>query len=292
MNAAEQLTDSEIALSGEVQLAVRRGGTGTNLRRPFLLVHGLASNARLWDGVASELIAAGREVAAVDLRGHGRSPDTETGHSTSAAAADLAALCGVLGWSAGRAPIVAGQSWGGNVALTLAAEHAGVAAVACIDGGWLRLGDRFADFDECWRALAPPSFDEVRWSDLRDRVETAHPDWPAAGIDGTLANFIERADGGVRARLARDHHRQILHSLWAGDPRLLYPRVGVPVLLMPAGSSADARRAPAVAEALAALPIARVTWYAGADHDLHAQHPRRVAADLLALEAWADGAVP
>ncbi len=40
---------------------------------PFVLVHGLASNARLWDGVATALVAAGHPVFAVDLRGHGRS---------------------------------------------------------------------------------------------------------------------------------------------------------------------------------------------------------------------------
>ena len=40
---------------------------------PFLLVHGLASNARMWDGVAQRLADAGHPVATVDLRGHGRS---------------------------------------------------------------------------------------------------------------------------------------------------------------------------------------------------------------------------
>jgi hypothetical protein len=37
--------------------------------------------------------------------------------------------------------------------------------------------------------------------------------------------------------------------------------------------------------ALAALPDGRVRWYPGADHDLHAQHPDRLAADLGELAA-------
>lgn len=291
MRADDSLTDDEILLPGGPRLSLRRGG-GDASRRPFLLVHGLASNARLWDGVATALVAAGREVAAVDLRGHGRSEDTQDGHSTEAAAADLSAACGVLGWSGQRAPVVAGQSWGGNVVLALAAEYGGVAAIACVDGGWFGLGEQFPDFEACWSALAPPPFDGARWSDVRDRITSFHPDWPVEGIDGTLANLIELPGGGVRARLAREHHREILYSLWSGDPRLLYPRVGVPVLLMPAGSQPEGWRGPAVAAALAALPNARVSWYAGADHDLHAQHPQRVADDLLMLDAWAEGESP
>jgi len=46
---------------------------------PFVLVHGLASNARLWDGVARRLAGAGHSSAAVDLRGHGRSDKPDTG---------------------------------------------------------------------------------------------------------------------------------------------------------------------------------------------------------------------
>lgn len=287
MHASDLLTDDEITLPAGPRLALRRGGSGA-AGRPFLLVHGLASNARLWDGVAGALVLAGREVVAVDLRGHGRSEQTPDGHSTSGAASDLAALCRELDWIGDRSPVVAGQSWGGNVVLSLAAEHGGVAALACIDGGWLRLGGLYADFESCWAALAPPSFNGTQWSQVRDWITKAHPDWPAEGIEGTLANLVELPDGGVRSRLLREHHREILHSLWTGDPREMYPRVGVPVLLMPAGTKSDARRATAVKEALASLPLARVAWYAGADHDLHAQHPQRVADDLLSLDTWVD----
>lgn len=291
MPEADELVDDEVTLPAGPRLALRRGA-GDPSRRPFLLVHGLASNARLWDGVTKALARAGREAAAVDLRGHGRSDDTPDGHSTAAAAADLAALCRELGWTGSRAPVVAGQSWGGNVVLAQAADHRGVAAVACVDGGWLRLGAAFDNFEDCWRRLAPPTFAGARWADVRDHITRAHPDWPADGIEGTLANLVELPGGGVRNRLDREHHRAILHSLWAGDPRELYPRVDVPALLLPAGSADRAGSKPAVDEALALLPKVRVSWYAGADHDVHAQHPQRVADDLLALDAWVDGATP
>ncbi|HEY5472951.1 MAG TPA: alpha/beta fold hydrolase, partial [Candidatus Limnocylindrales bacterium] len=49
-----------------------RAEDGSRSSAPFLLVHGLASNARLWDGVARRLTEAGHRSVAVDLRGHGR----------------------------------------------------------------------------------------------------------------------------------------------------------------------------------------------------------------------------
>ena len=64
------LRDETIELPGGPRLALRRAD---GPRRAYLLVHGLASNARLWDGVARRLAGAGHAVAAVDLRGHGRS---------------------------------------------------------------------------------------------------------------------------------------------------------------------------------------------------------------------------
>ena len=44
---------------------------------------------------------------------------------------------------------------------------------------------------------------------------------------------------------------------------------------------------PEVAIALRSIPSAEVRWYAGADHDLHAQQPSRVAGDLLEFASTA-----
>ena len=107
-----------VAISPKVDLRViqRRGGSGI----PFLLVHGLASNARLWDGVAEHLAAAGHESAAVDLRGHGESSQVGNGYDWATLAADLAEVLNSLGW---QRAIAAGQSWGANVTLEFAARH-------------------------------------------------------------------------------------------------------------------------------------------------------------------------
>ena len=76
---------------------------------PFVLVHGLASNLRLWDAVAERLHARGHTVIALDQRGHGRSDAPQSEYGNDVAVRDLIALVETLGL---RRPILAGQSWG------------------------------------------------------------------------------------------------------------------------------------------------------------------------------------
>ncbi len=270
-------------LPSGVRLAIRAWNLDAR-KSGFLLVHGLASNARMWDGVARRLAEAGHPVVAVDQRGHGASAKLNnlTEFNTEVCAADLIHLAAELGWTKAQRPVLVGQSWGGNVVLTAATEpSAPAAAIALVDGGWLALGRRFSTFEECWAVLAPPVFTGMRYPDLAARIQ-ARSTWPAAGIAGTLANLIQTPEGGVRAILEREHHQQILRSLWAQDPALRYPKLRIPTLLLPAGSP-ETGPAAAIDELLHAVPSARVRWYPGAHHDLHAQHPAEVATDLLTL---------
>ncbi len=253
----------------------------------FVLVHGLASNARLWDGVAERLLAHGHPVVTLDLRGHGRSSKPDGPYDVPTVADDLAALIGALRLDR---PVVAGQSWGGNVVLELAARHPGAArGIVCVDGGWLEPSRVFADWEACLRALAPPRLVGRPAAEIEAYLRSAHADWPEAGIRGALANFEVRSDGTVAPWLTYDRHVEILRGLWAHHPPALYPRVDVPVLLVPADTgdrSSTARKRHDVDVALAALPNAQVRWIVG-DHDIHAQRPDELA-DLLAAQA-ADG---
>jgi pimeloyl-ACP methyl ester carboxylesterase len=286
VSSDDALRDDEVALPGGPRLALRRAdGPG----RPFLLVHGLSSNSRVWDGVARRLADAGHQVVAVDQRGHGRSEEPADGYSTDRCADDLLALVEQLGLVGDRAPVAVGQSWGGNVVVSLSARHGMVSGVGLVDGGWIALGDRYPTFEACWAELAPPAFPPQPLAELAQRFRSWHPDWPQEGIDGTLGNFRVGPDGTARPALRREHHREILHSLWADDVTEQLPLVTVPALVAPAvGPDApDAvdprRRGPQ--RALSLLPDATVSWYVGADHDLHAQHPERLAGDLVALAA-------
>ncbi|MBV9660980.1 MAG: alpha/beta hydrolase [Acidimicrobiales bacterium] len=268
-----------IEVAENVSLSVLRWGSDGPLP-PVLLVHGLASNAHLWDGVAEILAGGGHQVAAVDLRGHGRSSKPDDGYDFGTITADLRRLVDSLGW-AGRVPVVAGQSWGGNVVLELAARHpAATAGLVLVDGGTIDLSSRFADWPTCEAALTPPPLAGMRASEFEKLIRTHHPEWPETGIDGTLANMEVLGDGTVRPWLRRENHLRILHHLWEHHPRDTYPSVSVPVLIVMADDSANPRWMAAKRDeascAARLLPRASVQWIEG-DHDLHAQHPALVA---------------
>lgn len=271
-----------------VRLHVRRF-PGSSAQVPFLLVHGLSSNARLWDGVAARLAAAGHSAYAVDLRSHGESDEPESGYDTGCAARDLAAVAGALDLPP---TVVAGQSWGGNVVVRFAAEQPDlVLAVALVDGGWIDLSSRFASWEECERALRPPELDGLREADLLAQLHRAHPDWEDWALRATVGNFRPTVDGRLARRLSIPHHLAILRSIWDEPPARYYPALSTPVLLLPAvpDDQPDARL-DQVRQAAAAIRHARVKEYAGADHDIHAHRPGRLAADLLALAAEIEGA--
>jgi pimeloyl-ACP methyl ester carboxylesterase len=110
-------------------------------------------------------------------------------------------------------------------------------------------------------------------------VRHAHPDWPEAGIRGTLANYEVRDDGTIAPWLAYDRHMQILRHLWEFRAAERVPLLSVPALFVLARREGPVRREEAEA-VLSTLPAARSVWLDG-DHDLHAQYPERVA-ELLA----------
>jgi pimeloyl-ACP methyl ester carboxylesterase len=275
--------DLSVTVADGVSLHLRRW---PGSRSPaFLLVHGLASNARLWDAVAKRLSAAGHPAYAVDLRGHGDSDLPPTGYDTVTAAADLAELIDTLGLGE---PVVAGQSWGGNVAVRLAAKHP-VGALALVDGGWIDLAAEFATWEACANRLRPADLDGTPAEKVRAHLRRAHPDWSREAVEATLHNLRVNGDGTVSRRLPVDRHMAIVRSMYDDPPQRHLPAVTVPVLLLPALPPGDAKRVARirarVAAAAAALPRATVVEYADSDHDLHAQRPARLADDLLRLAA-------
>jgi len=274
-----------IAVADGIELAVdiwapNADAPSEERRTTFVLVHGLASNARIWDGVAEHLTAAGHPVLTVDLRGHGRSSKPDGPYAIPTVADDLAALVAALGLDR---PVVAGQSWGGNVVLELAARRPTLLrGIVCVDGGWLELSRVFPDWETCRRVLAPPQLAGRPLAEIEGHIRAAHPDWPEVGIRGALANFELRADGTVAPWLTFERHLAVLRGLWDHRPADRYAAVEVPVLLVPVEDDrmpgGDEKRA-AVAAAAATLRTCRVRWFRG-DHDIHAQRPAELAATM------------
>ena len=78
-----------VAVSPGVALHVERwdGEPGATA---FVLVHGLASNAHLWSGVAEHLAARGHPVLTLDQRGHGESDAPDVGATRTRSASHFA----------------------------------------------------------------------------------------------------------------------------------------------------------------------------------------------------------
>ena len=132
-------------------------------RSEVLLVHGLASNAYVWEGVGRRLAEQGHRTVAVDQRGHGRSDKPEQGYDFGTLVDDLRTVMVRLGMDR---PLVAGQSWGGNVVLELAFHHPGeVTSVTGVDGGFIDLSSSFPSWDLALEALTPPELDGMTMED-------------------------------------------------------------------------------------------------------------------------------
>jgi len=274
-----------VPVADGVTLNVHRWRGRTDLA-PFLLVHGLASNLRMWDGVAEALNAAGHPVSSVDLRGHGRSDKPDDGYDFATVSADVAEVLGALRY---ERPVVVGQSWGGNVVVDLAARGlVPLRGIACVDGGWIDLR-RFETWEACEKAMAPPRTAGLPADDFEEMIRGRRSDWPEAGIQGSLACFEVRADGTIAPWLTFERHLRILRALWEQRVGELYAGVDVPVLLLPCEDGTPewtARKREEVAVAEARLRRSRTVWFR-ASHDVHAQKPDEVARVLL--DAVADG---
>jgi pimeloyl-ACP methyl ester carboxylesterase len=248
-----QIREDRVHLTDGPELAVHRGEAPL---RPFLLVHDLSADSGVWDGVAQRLLAAGHEIAAIDLRGHGHSEAPASGYDTDTCADDLSTAMDLLGFTGSRSPIVVGHGWGANVVISLAARRDGVAGVCCLAGGWIR---------PAWRYPSLEEFSTV------------------CGTGGLSGAALER-------------RRSIVRSLFLGEPRGWFPLVNVPVTLCPVVSPdgvADASGAgtatrTGVAEAVARLPRSRVSWYYGSGDDVLTADLAQITDDLLALAADAE----
>jgi len=262
-----------VTLDNGISLRVIERGDG---EPRWLLVHGLASNARLWDGVATRLAAVGAATVAVDQRGHGLSDRPDDGYDMVTVADDLARLVIALGW---ESVVLAGQSWGGNVVLEALARHPDrFLGAVCIDGGFIRLRDRLDDWESCAETLAPPHLVGTPVEEMRGWVDRSAHDWPEEGRLGTMANFEVRADGTIAPWLTRERHMAILEGMWNHDPVATISRVEAPGHVIAADTGDRWFDKNAAVEQLAAVAHdIEVTWFRPAHHDVHAQQPDAVA---------------
>ena len=255
------------------------GGSG----QTALLIHGLASTHHTWDLVAPILTRDFR-VVALDQRGHGESDKPETGYDFATVVSDLNGAIQALGLGA---PIIAGHSWGGNVAVEHAATFPDETKGLClIDGGAIEVSGYYKSLDHAKVQMAPPDFTGMTLDELRDR--SAQRSW---GFEMTpeireivFSNFEVLEDGTIRARLSRQNHMRIIEALWDQRPSQIFPQVQSPVMLMPTRGGGDRSNAEwkeraekDIAAASAGLPVSKTVWLEDSVHDVPLQRPGLVA---------------
>lgn len=263
---------SAFVLSDGRRLSVSEAGGGP----PLLLVHGSPGEGRAWNRVAPLLTGQFR-VLAPDLPGYGASdPMSEADSGTTA----MAKAVGELVASLGQPVWLAGHSYGGNVAL-----HVAAAAPDRIRG--------LALFEPVFfRALALNGDRAVL--DTAERFFAAYAARAAAGEKNAVADMVDywfgpaafgRLPAPVQTFLdasAAKNARDVVSSF--GETLARDALAGFDKPFRVVHGTAGAPVAAAIAAALGALaPAARIVAIAGAGHGMLDTHPLDVAGVIRAL---------
>ncbi len=260
----------------------------------LVLLHGLASQAHIWDLVAPRL-SDSFHVIAIDQRGHGLSDKPDRGYDFATITFDLDAILQALIPSRDQA-VLAGHSWGGNVALQYAVDHPDrVSGLILIDGGFLQVGDRI-DWPSTEKFLEPPDLIGTPVDEFRANMKMwMGTTWSPEAEAITLRNFEVRADGTIAPWLRKSNHMQVVRAIWEHRPSELWARVQCPVLMIPAvapephdertrDTLENKRRNVALAEER--LKQGQTIWMNDTIHDIPLQRPAELA---QAIKTFNDG---
>lgn len=236
------------------------------MSRRIVLLHGFTQTGAAWDPVRARLRAAGREVVAPDLRGHGRAADVRPVDLDSVIA-DLDDLFddAVLG----------GYSMGGRLALAYAVARPGRVRRLVLVGAspGLAAADEREERRDADERLARRI--ETGGVEAFARQWSALPLFSGQSPDVAAAAHRQRLDqsaAGLAAAL-RGLGTGSLPPLWDALESL-----DLPVTLMVGDRDAKFQ---AIAERMeAVLPDARVLVVAQAGHAVHLEAPEAVAAAL------------
>ena len=221
-----------------VTLSYAREGTG----EPLLLLHGIGHHRQAWDPVV-HILAAERDVIAVDLPGFGESPALPDGltHDLATMNAALGALCENLGI---ERPHVAGNSLGGLLALELGREKLVRSVTARSPAGfWSQAERRYAfgvllAMRRAARSMPLPLVERLSRTAAGRAVLTssiyARPGRrsPEAVVAETLAlaraeGFTETLRAGTAVRFTDDIPGVPVTVAWGSHDRLLLRRQGI-----------------------------------------------------------------
>jgi pimeloyl-ACP methyl ester carboxylesterase len=261
------------------------GGQG----RDIILVHGLASNYRIWD-LVGPLLAETNSVKAIDQRGHGLSSKPNQGYDFDTVTNDLYLF---LEANQIDKPLLVGHSWGGSVALNFAANHPEmVSGLGLVDGGLIEISSIPGNsLEKALVDMAPPLFDSLREEFLRQRI--AQRDWgerDSLSLQNDLANIVmanfqETQDGTITPRFERSNHLKVVEAFWNHHPSSLFSSIKCPVLNMPARlnddeTSRQTLRKNLIVQAEKDIDKFKTVWLEHSIHDVPLQRPILVASAI------------
>ncbi|MAF39794.1 MAG: hypothetical protein CL696_13100 [Chloroflexi bacterium] len=282
MTTPESLVKRPIEAWADVgELRVRYldwGGEGP----PVVALHGLASSGHWYDLVAP-LLCDGYRIIAPDQRGHGKTSQAPSGYDWPTLASDVAGLMDRLALD--RA-VVMGHSWGGHVAIAVAAYHPErVSGLVMIDGGFL---DPHLSPGATWEGFShrvrPRDVSGTR-REFLDRLRFQLAGCWSEEVERIVQTMVyEDRDGQIRDILHPDHHSQVIRAMWDHPPSNIMPKITCPTLIVPAGPTPDracsdfARmRQVMVSAAAEAVKGCRVHWIPETIHDIGYDKPGELA---------------
>jgi pimeloyl-ACP methyl ester carboxylesterase len=251
---------------------------------PIVLLHGVASNARIWITTAPTL-AQGSHVLALDQRGHGQSDKPDSGYDFASVTSDLLAFIDELKL---QRPVVAGHSWGGNVALEFAAKYPDrLAGLVLVDGGFMELSSRDGmTWERAEKEMAPPELTHL----TREQLLEGAKKWELGSIwseevgAALMGNFEITEAGTIRPNLRRENHMQVVRALWEQRPSELCAHVRCPVLFIGAEREGSARtrewlemKRESITRMAKLLPRCEVRWFENTIHDIPLHRPAELA---------------
>jgi 3-oxoadipate enol-lactonase len=238
----------------------------------MVLIHSLALDSSIWDGVVAKLDGRA-EILAYDCRGHGRSERQAIPFTTELFARDLRELLDDVGWPEA---LIAGCSMGGCVAQAFAAQcPSRVNALALIDTtAWY--GD---DAPKTWRERASSAqskglaalvdFQITRW--FGDSFRATHPELVHAVTRVFLANDV-------------NCYASSCMLLGAADLRSALPAFRMPAAII-VGEEDYATPISAAQELHKAIAGSTLTILPKARHLTPIECPGQIASELLSLTA-------
>lgn len=248
----------EVVRTNGLEIAYERAGEGP----PLVLVHGAATDSRMWE---PQLAALADEftVVAWDEPGAGRSSDVPPEFGLADYANCLAGLIGALDLGPAH---VAGLSWGGTVALEVYRHRPELVAT-------LLLVDTYAG----WKGSLPADEVRARIDGLREMLAAADqqfdPTLPGLFAGDPPAEFVPLLEA-MAADVRPASLKTALLVMAEVDLRDLLPRIAVPTLLL--WGELDGRSPLTVARQFAdAVPDAELIVIRGAGHMSNLEQPQR-----------------